>query len=130
VSTRNGQPAEPDGVTEFRTPDLRAQLVAIDRPLAVPNGGSVRARLAGCASGLAAVVQRTAAVVRQARSRLAGFAGDVQISPAAAVRARRGTTRLFFAGAASTSQARYPAGRLTGRERGPWARELTVHWPG
>jgi hypothetical protein len=68
---------------------------------------------------------RTGPVEQQARRRLADLAGEVPITPVGAVRASRGSSRLFLVGAASASHARYLAGKLAGLERSPWARELT-----
>ncbi len=73
---------------------------------------------------------RTAAIEKQAHRRLADFARDVPVRPIAAVRASRGTTRLFLVGAATSSHTNYLTERLTDLERGPWAAELTVYWPG
>lgn len=72
---------------------------------------------------------RSAAVEQQARRRLADFAHDVPVTPIAAVRASRGTTRLFLVGAATPAQARYLTERITSLDRSPWAGELTAHWP-
>jgi hypothetical protein len=71
---------------------------------------------------------RTAGVEQQARRRLADLTQDVPVQPIAAVRASRGTVRLFLVGAATTSHARYLTERLTCLERGPWGTELSVHW--
>lgn len=68
---------------------------------------------------------RTAPVEQQARRRLADFARGVPITPIGAVRASRGSSRMFLVGAASASHARYLTERLASRARGPWARELT-----
>ena len=73
---------------------------------------------------------RSAAVEQLARRRLADFARDLPIKPIAAVRASRGTTRLFLVGAATSSHAHYLTERLVRLERGPWAGELIVYWPG
>jgi hypothetical protein len=50
-------------------------------------------------------------------------------TPIAAVRASRGTSRLFLVGAASASHAHCLTARLASLERGPWAAELNVYWP-
>ena len=73
---------------------------------------------------------RSAAVDQQARRRLADFAAGVPIAPVAAVRASRGTNRLFLVGAASAAHAQYLTGRLTALQHSPWAGELTVYRPG
>jgi hypothetical protein len=70
---------------------------------------------------------RSAAVEQQARSRLADLGRDVPTEPIAAVRASRGTTRLFLVGAAP-SQAKYLIERLTALQTSPWAAELIVYW--
>jgi hypothetical protein len=67
---------------------------------------------------------RTAPVEQQARRRLADFARETPITPIGAVRASRGSSRLFLVGAASASHARYLTERLAGLERSPWSREL------
>jgi hypothetical protein len=71
---------------------------------------------------------RTAAVEEQARRRLADIAREVPIKPVAAVRASRGTTRLFLV-AATTSHAGYLTERLAALTVSPWAAELRVYWP-
>ena len=71
---------------------------------------------------------RTAGVEQQARRRLADLARDVPIQPIAAVRASRGTVRLFLVGAATTSHAGYLTERLTGLQHSPWGAELAVQW--
>lgn len=68
---------------------------------------------------------RSAPVDQQARRRLADFASEVPITPIGAVRAARGSSRLFLVGAASPRHARYLTERLVGLEHSPWARELT-----
>jgi hypothetical protein len=72
---------------------------------------------------------RTVAVELQAHRRLAEFARDMPIKPIAAVRASRGTSRLFLVGAATAAHASYLTERLTGLERSPWSTELLVYWP-
>lgn len=72
---------------------------------------------------------RSAPIEQQARRRLADLARDAPVKPVAAVRASRGTTRLFLVGAATSSHTRYLTDRLTSLQHGPWARELTVYWP-
>jgi len=67
---------------------------------------------------------RTAPVEQQARRKLADFAREVPITPVGAVRASRGTSRLFLVGAAGDAHATYLTERLAGLERSPWAREL------
>ena len=71
---------------------------------------------------------RTAGVEQQARRRLADLAQDVPVQPIAAVRASRGTVRLFLVGAAAASHACYLTERLVSLERGPWGTELAVYW--
>jgi hypothetical protein len=70
---------------------------------------------------------RTATVDEQARRRLADIAREVPIRPVAAIRASRGTTRLFLV-AATASQAGYLTDRLAALVAGPWRAELKVHW--
>jgi hypothetical protein len=70
---------------------------------------------------------RSAPVAQQARRRLDDLARGLPIEPVAAVRASRGTTRLFLV-AATTSHARYLTDRLTALAAGPWAAELIVYW--
>jgi len=50
--------------------------------------------------------------------------------PVAAVRASRGTNRLFLAGAASAAHAQYLTVRLTALQHSPWAGELIAYRPG
>ena len=57
------------------------------------------------------------------------FARDVPVKAIAAVRASRGTSRLFLIGAASPSHAQYLTQRLTDLENSPWAPELRTYWP-
>ena len=73
---------------------------------------------------------RTAAVEQQAHRRLADLAAGLPVRPVAAVRASRGTSRLFLLGAAATPHARYHTQRLTDLKRSPWSAELLVYWPG
>jgi hypothetical protein len=70
---------------------------------------------------------RTATVEEQARRRLGDIARDVPLEPVAAVRASRGTTRLFLV-AATESHAGYLTERLTALTVSPWAAELRVYW--
>ena len=70
---------------------------------------------------------RTAAVEAQARRRLGDLAREVPIEPVAAVRASRGTTRLFLLGA-TASHTGYLTDRLTALTVSPWAAELRVYW--
>lgn len=72
---------------------------------------------------------RTAPVERQARRRLTDFAREVPITPIGAVRASRGSSRLFLIGAASAAHAHYLTERLAGLARSPWARELICIGP-
>jgi hypothetical protein len=71
---------------------------------------------------------RSAAVEQQARRRLEDLALDVPIKPIAAVRASRGSTRLFLVAAASSSHARYLTGRLAALTASKWENELIVYW--
>jgi hypothetical protein len=71
---------------------------------------------------------RTATVEQQAHRRLADLAAGLLVRPVAAVRASRGTSRLFLVGAATTSHARYLTERLTSLEQSPWSAELLVYW--
>jgi hypothetical protein len=71
---------------------------------------------------------RSAPVEEQARRRLDDIARDIlTVKPVAAVRASRGTTRLFLL-AATESQARYLTDRLTVLAASPWGKELKVYW--
>jgi hypothetical protein len=70
---------------------------------------------------------RSATVEEQARRRLDDIARDVPVRPVAAVRASRGTTRLFLV-AATESQAGYLTDRLAALPVSPWAEELCVYW--
>jgi hypothetical protein len=72
---------------------------------------------------------RSAAVDQQARGRLADPAREVPVEPVAAVRASRGTSRLFLVAADTPPYAGYLAGRLTALQASPWGSELKVHWP-
>jgi len=70
---------------------------------------------------------RSAAVKEQAAGRLQDLARELPIEPIAAVRASRGTTRLFLV-AASAAHARYLTDRLTALIASQWESELSVHW--
>lgn len=70
---------------------------------------------------------RSAAVKEQAVGRLEDLAREVPLEPIAAVRASRGTTRLFLV-AASAAHAQYLTDRLTALTASQWASELSVHW--
>jgi hypothetical protein len=70
---------------------------------------------------------RTATVEEQARGRLAELSSEVPAEPIAAVRASRGTTRLFLVAAATPSCARYLTGRLAALQISQWAGELIVY---
>jgi hypothetical protein len=72
---------------------------------------------------------RSGPVEQQAHRRLTDLTREVPVQPVAAVRASRGSTRLFLIGAASVAHSSYLTGRLTALEHGPWAGELTVYWP-
>jgi hypothetical protein len=73
---------------------------------------------------------RSATVDQQARRGLTDLTRGVPVQPVAAVRACRGSNRLFLIGAASAAHSRYLTGRLTAFQHGPWVGELTVYWPG
>jgi len=70
---------------------------------------------------------RTATIEEQARLRLGDIARNVPIKAIAAVRASRGTTRLFLV-AATASHAGYLTDRLAALTASPWATELSVYW--
>ena len=70
---------------------------------------------------------RSEVVEQQARRRLEDLARKVPLEPIAAVRASRGTTRLFLV-AANAAHAQYLTGRLTALATSPWKSELTVYW--
>ena len=70
---------------------------------------------------------RTATVEEQARRRLGDIAREVPIEPVAAVRASRGTTRLFLV-AATEAHTGYLTERLTALTVSPWAADLRVYW--
>lgn len=70
---------------------------------------------------------RSAAVKEQAAGRLADLAREVPLEPIAAVRASRGTTRLFLV-AASAAHAQYLTDRLTALTASKWGSELSVRW--
>lgn len=69
---------------------------------------------------------RTAAVDEQARRRLADLARELPVKPIAAVRASRGTTRLFLV--AAPRHAEYLTERLNKLPSSPWATEFSLHW--
>jgi hypothetical protein len=70
---------------------------------------------------------RSATVEEQVRRRLDDIARGVPIKPVAAVRASRGTTRLFLV-AAAESQDGYLTERLAALTGSPWDKELQVYW--
>jgi ribosomal protein S7 len=70
---------------------------------------------------------RTPPVEERARRRLGVIAREVPIKPVAAVRASRGSTRLFLV-AATESHAGYLTERLAALTASPWAMELSVYW--
>lgn len=70
---------------------------------------------------------RKAKVEAQARWRLAELGGEVPVEPLAAVRASRGTTRLFLVGAVAAQRQRL-LDRLRSLETGRWREELRVLW--
>ena len=70
---------------------------------------------------------RSATVPVQAQRRMADAAEELGVAPLAAVRASRGTTRLFVVVPAPAHRLGLTR-RLEDLERSPWAEELTVHW--
>jgi hypothetical protein len=70
---------------------------------------------------------RSAAVKEQAARRLEDLGREVPVEPIAAVRASRGTTRLFLV-AASASHAQYLTDRLTALTASQWESEFKVYW--
>jgi hypothetical protein len=72
---------------------------------------------------------RSAPVDQQALRRLTDLTCGVPVQPVAAVRASRGSSRLFLVGAASADHFHYLTGRLAALQHGPWAGELTVYPP-
>jgi len=73
---------------------------------------------------------RTATVEQQAHRRLADLAVGLPVRPVAAVRASRGTSRLYLVSAATAAHARYLTERLSGLEQSSWNAELLVYWTG
>jgi hypothetical protein len=71
---------------------------------------------------------RTADVNQQAFRRLDDLAADVPAEPIAAVRASRGTVRLFLVAAATRTHAQHLKARLTSLENSPLRAELPVYW--
>ncbi len=72
---------------------------------------------------------RSAPVVEQARRRLAELAQEIAgVQPIAAVRASRGTTRLFLV-AAAPRHLHLLTARLNRLATGPWYQEFEVYWP-
>jgi hypothetical protein len=70
---------------------------------------------------------RTMTVEQQARRRLDDLARGVPVEPVAAVRASRGTTRLFLV-AATAPHSPCLRQRLTALTDSPWGAELRVYW--
>lgn len=70
---------------------------------------------------------RSAPVHKQAMNRLADLGEAVSAKPVAAVRASRGTTRLFLV-AANQHQLGSLSSRLKALEASRWRSELTVYW--
>src|SRR6056297_640624 len=70
---------------------------------------------------------RSAPVPVQAERRMADVAEELGVSSLAAVRASRGSTRLFVVVPAPAHRAALEQ-RLQDLESSPWAEELTVHW--
>jgi len=73
---------------------------------------------------------RSANIEQQAHRRLADLAAGLPVKPVAAVRASRGTSRLFLVGAATAAHASYLTERLTDLKQSPWSAELLVYRPG
>jgi hypothetical protein len=72
---------------------------------------------------------RSAKVPIQAQRRMADIAEELGVEPLAAVRASRGTTRLFLI-IPAPAHIEYLARRLTELEESRWSDELTVYWQG
>jgi hypothetical protein len=70
---------------------------------------------------------RSAPVPVQAERRMADAAEELGVEPMAAVRASRGTTRLFLVVPAPAHRDQLRA-RLHDLEQSPWADELVVYW--
>ncbi len=70
---------------------------------------------------------RSATVPVQAERRMADAAEELGVEPLAAVRASRGTTRLFVVVPAAAHRAALEQ-RLHDLESSPWAEELTIYW--
>lgn len=71
---------------------------------------------------------RSAPVAEQARRRLAELAQEVaEVQPLAAVRASRGTTRLFLV-AVAPRHLHLLTPRLSRLATGPWSQEFEVYW--
>jgi len=72
---------------------------------------------------------RTGPVAAQAQQRLAEAAEELEVAPLAAVRASRGSCRLFLILPAAAHR-RHFAARLDRLRRSPWSGELRVYEPG
>ena len=73
---------------------------------------------------------RSAVTAVQAQRRLADLAREAGVVSIAAVRASRGTTRLFLVAApAMAPSGDYLGRRLSELSESPWRRELDVYWP-
>lgn len=71
---------------------------------------------------------RSAPVIEQAKRRLADLAEEVPgIGPLAAVRARRGTTRLFLV-AAAPRHLEHLTSKLSGLASSAWSKEFAIYW--
>lgn len=70
---------------------------------------------------------RSTTVERQAQLRLADARDELDLEPLAAIRAWRGTNRLFLVLPVESDRARMKA-RLQVLERSPWSTELRVYW--
>jgi len=70
---------------------------------------------------------RSASVAQQAMLRLSDLAEDMSVEPLAAVRASRGTTRLFLV-AANALHVDHLTSRLLALKSSKWSSELIVYW--
>jgi hypothetical protein len=72
---------------------------------------------------------RSAPTIVQAQRRLSDLAREAGVEPIAAVRASRGSTRLFLVAAPPATQTgRVLADRLHELDNSSWGQELTIHW--
>jgi hypothetical protein len=70
---------------------------------------------------------RSAPVIEQARRRLGELHSSIGRAPLAAVRASRGTTRLYLI-SADPSHQEHLASRLRALSTSPWSNEFVVYW--